>query len=235
MSPLDLHTPIGATLALLPELMITAAALVALLVNAWRHRTAADSRLAGLVALIGTGAALVATVALWWGGAAPLGSPHMIALDAYRLGADVLILVLTAGAILLSLGYLEREALIAPEYYALVLISASGMMFLAGAEDLIVLFLGLEVMSVPVYVLTGYDRRSAFSAEAALKYFLVGAFASAFLLYGIALVYGATDGRRSPAWRRWGWASCWWGWGSRLPRFPSTCGCPTSTMGPRRR
>jgi NADH-quinone oxidoreductase subunit N len=66
------------------------------------------------------------------------------------------------------------------------------MMFLAGAEDLIVLFLGLEVMSISIYVLAGFDRSSVFSAEAALKYFLVGAFASAFLLYGIALVWGAT-------------------------------------------
>jgi NADH-quinone oxidoreductase subunit N len=66
------------------------------------------------------------------------------------------------------------------------------MMFLAGAEDLIVLFLGLEVMSVAVYALAGFNRASAFSAEAALKYFLIGAFASGFLLYGIALVYGAT-------------------------------------------
>ena len=66
------------------------------------------------------------------------------------------------------------------------------MMFLGGAEDLIVLFLGLEVMSVAVYALAGFNRSSAFSAEAALKYFLIGAFASGFLLYGIALVYGAT-------------------------------------------
>ena len=65
-------------------------------------------------------------------------------------------------------------------------------MFLAGAEDLIVLFLGLEVMSVAVYVLAGYNRANAWSSEAALKYFLIGAFASGFLLYGIALVYGAT-------------------------------------------
>ena len=66
------------------------------------------------------------------------------------------------------------------------------MMFLSGAEDLIVLFLGLEVMSVAVYVLAGYDRANPSSAEAALKYFLIGAFASGFLLYGIALIYGAT-------------------------------------------
>ena len=100
--------------------------------------------------------------------------------------------VAPAPTILLSLGYMERERLLAPEYYPLILLATVGMMFLGGAEDLIVLFLGLEVMSVAVYVLAGYNRASASSAEAALKYFLIGAFASGFLLYGIALVYGAT-------------------------------------------
>jgi NADH-quinone oxidoreductase subunit N len=116
----------------------------------------------------------------------------MMALDPFRYAAAALILLFTAGTLLLSLGYLERELLLAPEYYPLILLAASGMMFLAGAEDLIVLFLGLEVMSVAVYVLAGYNRGNAWSSEAALKYFLIGAFASGFLLYGIALAYGAT-------------------------------------------
>lgn len=192
MSGLDLHTPSGTTLALMPELILSGAALVVLLLNAWRHRTADDSRLAGWVSLAGVVASGAAVMALWRSGVGPIGAPHMVALDAYRFGTLLLILLATAGAILLSLDYLTREEMLAPEYYSLMLMSAAGMMFMAGAEDLIVLFLGLEVMSVPVYVLAGYNRRSAVSAEAALKYFLVGAFASAFLLYGIALVYGAT-------------------------------------------
>ena len=192
MSGLDLTTPVGVVLALLPELVVTLGALVVLLVNAWHHRTAADSRLAGWVALATVVAALAALGALWGGGVTSISNPHMIALDGYRFASLALILVATGGAILLSLDYLEREGLIAPEYYALMLMAAAGMMFLAGAEDLIVLFLGLEVMSVPVYVLAGFNRRNVFSAEAALKYFLVGALASAFLLYGIALTYGAT-------------------------------------------
>ena len=114
----------------------------------------------------------------------------MVALDPFRYGAAALALLSAAGTVLLSLGYLERERLLAPEYYPLVLLATAGMMFLAGAEDLIVLFLGLEVMSVAVYVLAGYNRADPFSSEAALKYFLIGAFASGFLLYGIALVYG---------------------------------------------
>jgi NADH-quinone oxidoreductase subunit N len=116
----------------------------------------------------------------------------MIALDPFRYAALALVLVSAGATILLSLGYLERERMLAPEYYPLILLATVGMMFLSGAQDLIVLFLGLEVMSVAVYVLAGYNRANASSAEAALKYFLIGAFASGFLLYGIALVYGAT-------------------------------------------
>ena len=82
-----------------------------------------------------------------------------------------------------------------------MLLATTGMMFLAGAEDLIVLFLGLEVIVVGVYVLAGYNRADPFSSEAALKYFLIGAFASGFLLYGIALVYGVA-GRRTVPHRR---------------------------------
>ncbi|MGH7561081.1 MAG: NADH-quinone oxidoreductase subunit N [Gemmatimonadales bacterium] len=192
MSPLDLTTPGGVTLALLPEIVLTVAALIALLLNAWRHTTPADSRLSGWTCLAGVIASGAALAFLWGSGARTEGPAHMVALDAFRFASLGLILLATGVTILLSLGYLEREGLLAPEYYTLVLLAASGMMFLAGAEDLIVLFLGLEVMSISVYVLAGYDRRSVFSAEASLKYFLIGAFASAFLLYGIALVWGGT-------------------------------------------
>jgi NADH-quinone oxidoreductase subunit N len=192
MTQLDLATPAGVTLALLPEVLLTGWALIVLLVVAWRHRTAEDSRLAGWLSFAGVAVAAAGLAALWVNRAAPAGLPHMVALDPFRYAADAVALIAAAATILLSLGYLERERLLAPEYYPLVLLATAGMMFLAGAEDLIVLFLGLEVMSVGVYVLAGYDRTNPASAEAALKYFLIGAFASGFLLYGIALVYGAT-------------------------------------------
>ncbi|NOT08734.1 MAG: NADH-quinone oxidoreductase subunit N [Gemmatimonadales bacterium] len=192
MMPIDLQTPSGVTLALLPEILVCAGAMLVLMVNAWKHHTGADSRLAGKVALASLIPAAAALAWLWAGGAEPEGRPFMVALDGFRFASLALILIATAATILLSFGYLEREGLIAPEYYSLLLFAASGMMFMAGAEDLMVLFLGLEVMSVSVYVLAGFNRGSIFSAEAALKYFLVGAFASAFLLYGIALLWGAT-------------------------------------------
>jgi NADH-quinone oxidoreductase subunit N len=189
---LDMSTPIGVTLGLLPEILLTGWALIILLVASWRHGTVDDSRLAGWLSFAGVVLSGAGLAWLWVNNASPLGLAQMMALDPFRYASAALVLISTGGAILLSLGYLERELLLAPEYYPLILLAASGMMFLAGAEDLIVLFLGLEVMSVGVYVLAGYNRGNLSSAEAALKYFLIGAFASGFLLYGIALVYGAT-------------------------------------------
>jgi NADH-quinone oxidoreductase subunit N len=192
MTRIDLTTPWGVTVALLPEVLLSAWTLVVLLVVSWRHRTAEDSRLAGWLSFAGVVLAGAGLAALWVNDATPDGLPQMVALDGFRYAAAAIALLSAGATILLSLGYLEREQLLAPEYYPLVLLATAGMMFLGGAEDLIVLFLGLEVMSIAVYVLAGYNRSSAFSAEAALKYFLIGAFASGFLLYGIALVYGAT-------------------------------------------
>src|SRR5256885_14486334 len=95
-------------------------------------------------------------------------------------------------AIMLAIEDNGREQITAPETHVLVLLASSGMMLLAAARDLMIVFLGVELMSISVYALAGINRRSIRSAEGALKYFLLGAFSTAFLLYGIALVYGAT-------------------------------------------
>ena len=192
MSPLDTTSPLGVTLALLPEVTLSIAALGVLLMNAWRHESPADSRLAGWLSLGGVGASLLALLWLWTNGTADAGIPQMIALDGYRYLGDLIFLLASGASIVLSLDYLEREGIRGPEYYTLILLATAGMMLLGGASDLILVFLGLEVMSVAAYVLAAYDRRSPFAAEAGLKYFLIGAFASGFLLYGIALVYGST-------------------------------------------
>ncbi|MEO7333939.1 MAG: NADH-quinone oxidoreductase subunit N [Gemmatimonadales bacterium] len=192
MTPLDLADPASMAAALAPELFLTGASLVVLLFIAWRHKTHADTRWAGwltLASLVIAGAILAGMAV---SGASALGLPQMISLDAYRWAGGALVLVAAIATVLLSIGYLEREGIVAPEYYVLIILAVVGMLCMTGAADLIVLFLGLEIMSVSVYVLAGYDRQSAFSAEAALKYFLLGAFGSAFLLYGIALLYGAT-------------------------------------------
>jgi len=189
---LDLSIPTDLLRALAPELVLTVAAMVVLLVAAWRHETSADTRIIGWLTLAGLAAAGAAVGWLWWNGARPTGGPAMIAVDDFRLVVDWLLLGATALTVVLSFDYLERERLLAPEYFVLLVFATLGMMLMAGGDDLMVVFLGLELMSVSVYVLAGINRRSPAAAEAALKYFLLGAFASGFLLYGIALVYGAT-------------------------------------------
>lgn len=115
-----------------------------------------------------------------------------VGIDGFSIFA---IFVIAAGAALSCLfldGYLEREGLQGIEAYVLVLLSASGAMVMGAANDLILMFLGLEILSISVYVLAGIHTRRLRSGEAALKYFILGSFSSALFLYGIALVYGAT-------------------------------------------
>jgi NADH-quinone oxidoreductase subunit N len=191
---LDLANSRDLMLALLPELVLTGWALVLVLVIAWRHRAPADLRLAGWVTLAALASTAGAVWWLWWRTAHTEGLQltAMIAVDDFRFVADWLFLGAAALTVLLSFDYLEREELLVPEYYVLIVFATLGMMLMGGGEDLMVIFLGLELLSVSVYVLAGINRKSASGAEGALKYFLLGAFATAFLLYGIALVYGAT-------------------------------------------
>jgi NADH-quinone oxidoreductase subunit N len=165
---------------------------VLLLLIGWRHRTVADLRTAAAV----TGLALLTTAVaawwLWWRRTGVAGLSPMVAVDDYRFVTDLVFLGAAGVTTAVSLPYLERERLVIPEYFLLLVFSTIGMMLMGGAADLMVLFLGLETMSVGAYVLAAIDRRSPRAAEAGLKYFLLGAFASGFLLYGIALLYGAT-------------------------------------------
>src|SRR5207249_3580402 len=125
-----------------------------LLVVAWRHRTPQDLRLAGWVTLSGLGAAGLAAWFLWWQAARAVGIAAMIAVDDFRFVADWLFLGTAALTVLVSFEYLEREALLVPEYFALLLFATLGMMLMAGAQDLMVLFLGLgfKVAAVPFHM-----------------------------------------------------------------------------------
>lgn len=139
--------------------------------------------------------AMVAVVPLWrrvmdTGPEAAMGGA--VGLDGFSLVLTANICLAVIFAALLLKGYLAREDLEGPEWYVLMLLSASGAVTMASANDLIVLFIGLEIMSVAVYVLAAMHSRRISSQEAGIKYFVMGAFASAFLLYGIALTYGAT-------------------------------------------
>jgi NADH-quinone oxidoreductase subunit N len=142
------------------------------------------------VGLAGVVAALVATVLLW--GSEASGFQGMVVLDNFALFMTLVIGYATGLVLLLSIDYLQRLGMESGEFYILVLFAATGMVVMAGANDLIVVFLGLETMSLALYVLAGIFRTRIEAGEASMKYFLLGAFASGFFLYGIALIYGAT-------------------------------------------
>jgi NADH-quinone oxidoreductase subunit N len=143
-----------------------------------------------VVALAGVVAALLSTTWLWGG---EIRAFHgMVVLDGYALFLHLAICYAAGLVILLSMDYLAERGLEAGEYYVLVLLSTVGMMLMTSAGDLIVVFLALELMSLSLYVLAGYFRARLTSGEASMKYFLLGAFASSFFLYGLALVFGAT-------------------------------------------
>ena len=116
----------------------------------------------------------------------------MYGVDGFSLFITAVLACSVVLASLLGVGYLEREGIRGIEFYVLLLLSAAGGVVMAGANDLIILFLGLETLSLAVYVLAAMNLRRTQSQEAGIKYFVLGAFSSAFFLYGIALVYGAT-------------------------------------------
>lgn len=205
-------------LALLPQIILVAASLLVLLVDlvlvgssrsqASRRpsqpqggRRPARSQPLGWLALLAIVAALAADLYLWsrqtsTGQSSSFNFQSSIA-DGLGIIAAAAILIAAALAVLLAL---ERtaEATLASftqrpgPYYALILLASAGMIAMAQGSDFLVIFLGLEIFSLALYILTGFARRDARSAEASLKYFLLGAFASGFFLYGIALIYGAT-------------------------------------------
>lgn len=118
---------------------------------------------------------------------------HMTAVDGFSVFVGTIVVISAFMMLLLSSQYLVRRGIESrPEFVALVMFSAAGMIAMAAANDLIVVFVTLEVLSIPLYVLAAYDRRRARSLEAGIKYFVLGAFSSAIFLYGVALTYGGT-------------------------------------------
>jgi NADH-quinone oxidoreductase subunit N len=149
-----------------------------------------DKRILGYLSLLGLAVAAVYSVMLF---GLPPGQAFqdMVVSDGYALILNFVFIITAMLSILISLSYLGDRNLQRGEYYALILFSTSGMMLMGAATDLIVVFLGLEIMSIALYLLAAFNRRKQGSGEAGMKYFILGAFASAFFLYGVALVYGA--------------------------------------------
>lgn len=186
----DLSIPGQLGMALLPELVLTAGAMLLLLGAGWGKETPARARTIGGLGIVLSVVTIAIVAWMWLSGAK--ATPGIIAVDSFRWATDMVILLATIIAIALGIDYARVEQLVSGETYVLVLLASAGMMLLTSARDLIIVFLGIELMSIAVYVLAGVNRRSAKAAEASLKYFLLGAFSTGFLLYGIALIYGAT-------------------------------------------
>ena len=186
----DLSMPAQLTAALGPDLLLMGGAMILLLWSGWRRESDAHQRSVGVLSIVLCVLTMIAVGYYAYKGYTAGNGP--IAVDNFRWAADEILLLATIGTIAMSLDYNTREGITPGETHVLLLLATSGMMILAAARDLIIVFLGIELMSVAIYVLVGMNRRRERSAEGAIKYFLLGAFSTAFLLYGIALVYGAT-------------------------------------------
>ena len=177
--------------AIVPMACVTAAAVASMTAEAFRE-PGERMPIAGLgvVGLIG---AAIASLVLWNHDATSFG---VVIADNFGLFVTMILVIVGLLSLAISGPTIAREGLPGGEYYALMLFSIAGMMLMASATDLLVIFLALEVLSLAVYVLTGIRRDQAISTEAAFKYFLLGAFSSALFLYGIAFTYGLTGSTR---------------------------------------
>ena len=182
-------------ITVLPEVILTVTATVVMLLAAFLKKT--REAWCAAMALAGFASAMASLLWLW-----PSQEPSftdMIRVDPFSIFFHMLFMGTGAAVVLGSGSYLRRERLPAGEFYALLLFATAGMGLMASSNDLVLGFIGLEISSLSSYVLAGFRRNSATSSESALKYFLLGSFATAFLLYGIALMYGAVGTTRLTA------------------------------------
>src|SRR5437899_4447453 len=149
-----------------------------------------SQKLLGMVALLGTLTALAATLLMsqypgsaFW---------NMIQVDSFSVFFHFLVIAVAALVILSSYEYMTVQRIRAGEYYGLILFGAVGMALMSSAVELVLIFIALEISSISTYILAGFRRREAISSESSIKYFLLGSFATAFFLYGVALMFGAT-------------------------------------------
>jgi NADH-quinone oxidoreductase subunit N len=178
---------------LLPEIVLTVFGMIVMVLDAaaeGRDKNRRIEKTLGMVALLGSLAAIAATFiqaqypgfAFW----------NMVQVDSFSVFFHLLVAAVTAVVILTSFEYMEVQQIRAGEYYALILFGAVGMSLMSSAVELVLIFIALEISSISTYVLAGFRRRAAISSESSVKYFLLGSFATAFFLYGVALMFGAT-------------------------------------------
>lgn len=176
---------------IMPEMIVCIFGVVVMLVDAFGPSS--QRWMTGGLSLLGLVAAAVSGIWLWssWPGVNEAFN-GMIILDELRIGFTLVVLLVSALTLLISIVWVEQERLPAGEFHSLLLFATAGMMLMASGNDLVIIFLGLEILSIATYVMAGFRRTDIRANESSLKYFILGSFSSAFLLYGIALTYGAT-------------------------------------------
>ncbi len=174
---------------ILPELVLSVFGIIIMLVDPALPPKRKQETL-GIIALVGVLAALAAACIQ----AQNYGDAffNMVRVDAFSVFFHFVVLLIALVVVLTSFNYLEVQNINSGEYYGLILFGTVGMMLMSSAIELVLIFIALEISSISTYILAGYRRRAAESAESSLKYFLLGSFATAFFLYGVALVFGAT-------------------------------------------
>jgi NADH-quinone oxidoreductase subunit N len=182
-------------ICILPELVLTAFGIAVMIIDPLLP-AGKSRRGLGILSLIGTLVAIAAAFYqinyygdAWF---------HMVHVDTFSIFFHVLIPAISAVCILASLEYLDQQKINTGEYYGLILFGTVGMVLMSCAIELVLIFIALEISSISTYVLAGYRRRTAIGTESSIKYFLLGSFATAFFLYGVALMFGATGSTSIP-------------------------------------
>src|ERR1700757_5219190 len=174
---------------ILPELILSVFGILVMVLDPLVDEEKSQKTL-GLIGFVGTLAGLAST---WYMSKYPgLAFSNTIKVDAFSVFFNFLVIAIAAVVILSSFEYLAVQKIRAGEYYALILFGAVGMSVMSSAVELVLIFIGLEISSIATYILAGFRRNDASSSESSLKYFLLGSFATAFFLYGVALMFGAT-------------------------------------------
>src|ERR1044072_9028281 len=175
-----------------PEVIVCAAAVLVMLVDAFVRPT--QRWITGSISLAGIVAGAISAVWLWSTGTASSDAFNgMIVLDELRLGFTLIFLLVSGLTLFISTAWVHGAELPAGAFHPLLLFATAGMMFMASGNDLVIIFLGLEILSIATYVMAGFRRTDIRSNESSMEYFILGSFSSAFPLYGIALTYGATS------------------------------------------
>ena len=181
---------------LMPELIIALTLLIVLVFDLF---DSISKTVLGWMTIVGAGIALWVSIQMHQAGTVGTQFSEMLKVDNFSLFFNIIFLVSTILVALISISYLGGRDRKQGPYYLLILLATLGMMLMAAGNELIIVFLGLELMSLSLYILAGYFRESPASSEAGMKYLLLGAFASAFFLYGIALIYGGAGTTSVPA------------------------------------